>query len=253
MQKKRYKKNFLSNVVFKLDFPTLSDNGLEKIREFQKLIKKEFQILEEQKTIKIEHKFKGTEPVVTKTTEMPKWMFFNTTKKRIVSFENNNIIVEFKEYTHFEEYLKIVDLVIKSLFQQFPSIISTRLGLRYINQINLEEKHPFKWDTLLNKSLLESLNFISNKKDMSRYITLIELAKEDYKLRFQCGIANSLYPSPIIKKEFVLDYDCYTFESLEKIEEILDKIIEFKDIITDMFEKSIEDGLRKVMGIVKDA
>ncbi|GAG30680.1 unnamed protein product, partial [marine sediment metagenome] len=226
----------------------------EKIKEFQKLIKKEFQILEDQKGIKIEHKFKGTaiETIETKTTEMPKWMFFNTTKKRIVSFENNNIVVEFKEYTHFEEYFKIVKLVIESLFQQFPSIISTRLGLRYLNKINLEEKSPFKWDTLLNKSLLDPMNFISDKEYMSRYVTLFELNKEDYMLRFQCGIANSLYPSPIIRKEFILDYDCFTHESLEKTDEILGKVKKFEEIISNMFEKSIEDGLRKVMGMVKD-
>ena len=40
MENKRYKKNFLSNVIFKLDFPTLSDYGFEKIKEFQKPIKK---------------------------------------------------------------------------------------------------------------------------------------------------------------------------------------------------------------------
>ena len=252
MENKRYQKNFLSNVVFKLDFPTLSDYGFEKIKEFQKSIKKEFQILEEQKGIMIEHKLKGTEPIEYKTTEMLKWVFFNKTKTRIISFENNNIIVEFKEYTHFEEYFKIVDLVTKSLFQLFPSIVSTRLGVRYINQINLEEKLPFKWDNLLNKSLLDSMNFISNKKDMSRYITSIELNKEDYRLRFQYGIANSLYPNPIIKKEFVLDYDCFTFESLEKPEEILGKVKEFNEVISNMFEKSIEDGLREFMGVIED-
>ena len=252
MENKRYQKIFLSNVVFKLDFPTLSDYGPEKTGEFQKLVKKDFQILEEQKVIKIEHKFKEAKEIEAKTTEIPKWAFFNKTKTRIISFEFDNIIVEFKEYTHFEDFLKIIDMVTKSLFELFPSIVSTRLGLRYINQINLEEKHPFEWDNLLNKSLLDSMNFISDKEDMSRYITLIELNKEDYRLRFQYGIANSLYPSPIIRKEFVLDYDCFTFESLEKTEEILGKVKEFNEVISNMFEKSIEDGLRKIMGAAED-
>ena len=252
MENKRYKKNFLSNVVFKLDFPTLSDYGPEKTGEFQKLVKNDFQILEEQKGIEFKQEFKGTEQIDAKTTEIQKWMFFNKTKTRIISFEFDNIIVEFKEYTHFEDFLKIIDMVTKSLFELFPSIVSTRLGVRYINRIIREEKHPFEWDNLLNKSLLDSMNFISDKEDMSRYITLIELNKEDYRLRFQYGIANSLYPSPIIRKEFVLDYDCFTFESLEKTEEILGKVKEFNEVISNMFEKSIEDGLRKIMGAAED-
>jgi len=252
MENKRYGKNFLSNVVFKLDFPTLSDYGSEKIGEFQKLIKKDFKMLQEHKGKIYEHKFEGIEQIEAKTTEIQKWMFFNETKTRVVSFEFNNIIVEFKEYSSFEDFLKIIDMVTKSLFELFPSIVSTRLGLRYINQINLEEKHPFKWDNLLNKSLLDSMNFISDKEDMSRHITSIELNKEDYRLRFQYGIANSLYPSPIIRKEFVLDYDCFTFESLESPEEITRKVKEFNKVISDMFEKSIEDGLREIMETVED-
>jgi len=252
MENKRYEKNFLSNVVFKLDFPTPSNYGPESMGEFQKLIKKDFQILQEQKGIELEHKFEGMEQIETKATEIQKWAFFNKTKTRIVLFEPDTIIVEFKEYTHFEDFLKIIDIVTKSLFELFPSIVSTRLGLRYINQINLEEKHPFEWDNLLNKSLLASMNFISDKKDMSRYITSIELNKEEYRLRFQYGIANSLYPSPILKKEFVLDYDCFTFESLENPEEIMGQIKKFNKGISDMFEESIEDGLREIMGVVED-
>ena len=50
----------------------------------------------------------------------------------------------------------------------------------------------------------------------------------------------------------MLDYDCFTFESLEKKEEILDKVKEFNEVISNMFEKSIEDGLRKVMEVAED-
>ncbi|NMG82917.1 MAG: TIGR04255 family protein [Methanosarcinales archaeon] len=252
MTERRYEKNFLSNVVFKLDFPTLSDYSLEKIKKFQELIKKEFQILKEKKGVRIQHKLKRTDLIETETTEIQKWGFFNKTKSRNVSFENNNIIVEFKEYTHSDEYFKTIDLVIKSLFQIFPSIVSTRLGLRYINQINLKEDNPFKWDNLLNESLLDSMKFIFDKKDMSRYITLIELNKEDYQVKFQYGIANSLYPSPIIKKEFVLDYDCFTYESLAKTEEIMGKVKDFNEVISDMFEESIGNGLRELMGVIED-
>ena len=252
MTKRRYEKNFLSNVILKLDFPILPDYSFEKIKKFQELIKKEFQILKEKRGVRIQHKLKGGDSIETETTEIQKWVFLNKTKSKNVSFENNNIIVEFEEYTHSEECFKIIDLVIKSLFQIFPSIISTRLGLRYINQINPEEDNPFEWDNLLNKSLLDSMNFISDKKDMLRHITLIELNKEDYQVRFQYGIANSLYPSPIIKKEFLLDYDCFTFESLAKTEEIMGKVKDFNEVISDMFEESIVNGLRELMGVIED-
>ena len=252
MDNKKYKKNYLSNVLFNLDFTTLSDYNSEKLKEFQGLIKKEFPIVEEVKGVEIIHKLEKAKLPESQTSEILIWHFLDKTKKRIVSFQPDKIVLEFREYNHFEEYFKMIELVIKSLFTLFPLIVSTRVGLRYINQIKLEDASPFEWNNQLNKSLLVSMNFMPDKKDMSRHITLIESNKGDYSLRFQYGIANSLYPSPIMKKEFILDYDCSTFESFGKPEEILDKVKEFNVVIDDMFERSIEDGLRGIMDVVKD-
>ncbi|MCK5177405.1 MAG: TIGR04255 family protein, partial [Candidatus Aenigmarchaeota archaeon] len=218
-----------------------------KLKKFQKLIKNEFPILEENKGVVFEHKLKKGKGIESKSNESIYWRYTNKTRMRIVGFELDNIYIEFKKYNHSDDFFKITKLVMDSLFDIFPSIISTRLGLRYINQIKLDGKNPYDWNNLINKKLLDSMDFISNKKNMSRYITLIELNEEDYNLKFQYGIANSLYPSSIIKKEFILDYDCSTYESLEKTSEVLDKAKEFNEVITDMFEKSIGAGLRKKM------
>ena len=252
MDDRSYEKNFLSNVIFKLVYPTLSEYGLEKVKEFRELIKNEFPVLEEHKIISVEHTFEKTKEINAKTTEVPKYMFFNKNKKRIISFESDNIIVEFTEYAHFEDFLDIVKLTLNALFQIYQTFIATRLGLRYINQIKFEETDPFVWENLLNKSLVDSLDFIPNKRDISRYITSIELNKEDYRLRFQFGIPNSLYPSTILKKEFVLDYDCFTHESLESKEEIIEKVNNFHEAILSMFEASIDEGLRELMGVAED-
>jgi len=252
MDNKKYKNNYLSNVIFNLDFTTLSDYNIEKLKKFQGLIKKEFPIVEEVKGVEIIHKLEKEKLPESQTSEILTWRFFDKTKKRIVSFQPDKMILEFKEYNYFEEYSKMIELVIKSLFTLFPSIVSTRAGLRYINQIKLEGASLFEWNNQLNKLLLASMDFVHDKKDMSRHITMLELNKGDYSLRFQYGIANSLYPSPIMKKEFILDYDCFTFESFGKPEEILDKVKEFNVVIDDMFERSIEDGLRRIMEVIKN-
>ncbi|MCK4521181.1 MAG: TIGR04255 family protein [Nanoarchaeota archaeon] len=242
----RYNKNFLTKVIFKLDFTEIS-NYKNKLKEFQTTIKKEFPILEEVKGVEIENVF--GEP---KASGLVRWAFSNKTKEKIITFDSNNIILEFKKYKNFDEFFKLVELIVNSLFKVFSSIIPTRLGLRYINKIEIDDKDPFNWNGLLNKSLLNSLDFVKVKKNLSRYMNMIEFNKdEDYKLRFQYGIANSLYPSQIMKKEFTLDYDCFTLESLEN-KEVLDKTKQFNEVITETFEESIDEGLRRMMGEIKD-
>ncbi len=250
MGKNKYKKNFLTNVVFKLDFPIQSDYGLDNIKKFQKLIKKEFPLIEEKRGFAIEYKVDKTEEIETKTEKIKGWFFFDKTKNKIISFESNNIILEFKEYNTFKDYFKILSLVIESLLQIFPSIVSTRIGLRFINNIKLDDSTPFEWDNLLVPELFRSMDFLSDKKNMVRHLTLLELNMGDYMIKFQYGIGNSLYPSPIIRKEFVLDYDCFTHESLGEPEEILKKITKFNKGMAIMFEQCIGDGLRKIMEVI---
>lgn len=244
-----YKKNFLKNVICKVDFTEQPKYDQAKLKDFQKLIKKEFPILQEAKGLVIEAA--SSERIDSKAGEFIKWIFFNKTKTRIVSFESNYILLEFKEYDNFEEFFQIFELIIDSWFNVFPSIISIRLGLRYMNQIELSNKEPLEWKGLINKLLLESFKFVKDKENLARHMNLIEINKGDYLLKFRYGIANSVYPSPIIKKEFILDYDCFTSESLDK-SEILIKVKEFNGIITDLFEQSIEAGLRKIMGETKE-
>ncbi len=79
----------------------------------------------------------------------------------------------------------------------------------------------------------------------------LELKEEGYNLKFQFGLFNSEYPNPISRKEFVLDYDCSTNEETD-ILEIFDKAKEFNKKIHEWFEKSIQDGLRDIMGVVNN-
>jgi len=245
-----YEKNYLINVIFKLNYTSLSDYN-NKLKEFQKLIKEKFPILEEAKGVMIEHQFGDKQEVKSKKEDLVKWIFFNRKKTRMLSIESDSLTLEFKEYKNFSEFEVIVKLILESLFGVFSSISSTRLGLRYINQIELNEGEPFKWEGYINNSLLCSLDFIREKEEVSRYITSYVLNREDYQLRIQCGIANSLYPSRIIKKEFILDFDCFTQESLEK-EDILRKTKEFNEAIRKLFEESIGEKLRTEMGKIKD-
>jgi len=241
-----YKSNFLTNVILNIRFPSVFGFDDKSLPKFQKAIKKEFISLEEGKDFNISNTFDAKKQSLSSITEEKlSWRFFNKDRTRILKISDDNLIVEFKKYKHFPEYFDTVNNVLKAFKTIHGAFSSTRIGLRYMNQISLKG-NPFTWNKYLNKHLFESMNFYKDKESLSRFINVTELAEKDYRMRIQTGIANSLYPGQIAKKEFILDYDCITDESHES-DAMPKKITEFNKIITDYFEMSIKDGLRKEM------
>ena len=64
-------------------------------------------------------------------------------------------------------------------------------------------------------------------------------------MNFNYGLYNSEFPNKISRKDFVLDYDCYT-ANIEK-KDSYEYLNKFHEKINEEFEKSIEEGLRKEM------
>ena len=221
---KMYKKNFLTNVIFRIDYPQITEYSQELLKKFQEAIKSEFPILQESPGKIIEFSVGEDQKVEFKDKELLKWTFFSKNKKRIASVEHNNMTLEFLEYDCFESLEKTLKTLLESLKNVFGEIISTRVGLRYVNQISLEEEDTFNFKDYIDDSLTKNLEFIEDK-NLSRTISVLEILEGEYSLRFQYGIPNSLYPGKILRKEFVLDIDGYTNDALNQ-KEVMDKIKE---------------------------
>ena len=109
-----------------------------------------------------------------------------------------------------------------------------------------EDTDLFVWQEYINNSLLANLDFDESKTNLSRYLNQFEWKLDDSRLRFQYGIVNKDFPQKIKNKEFVLDYDCFNFKTLDE-ENIFQEIDSFRKIINEKFEASIKEELRKKM------
>jgi len=224
-----YKKNYLTEVVFRIDFPIILDFNSLKLTEFRKTIKSEFPILQDIKSGEII------------------WILKDKDENKLVTMGDHFLSVEFTKYTHFKEFFETTKLVIDNFFTLFPETLSTRVGLRYINNFSLDEEDPLDWSQYINENLIKQINFLSPNNNLSRITSTLDIKEEDCRILFSFGVLNSLYPSKILRKEFTLDYDCSTIESLNK-EEILDTVKVFKDKILLIFEHSIKQALKDKMG-----
>ncbi|MBU1110147.1 TIGR04255 family protein [Patescibacteria group bacterium] len=247
-RKIQYKKNFLTDVIFRIDFPVILDIAENTPKGFQNKILNDFPVLEpiQQFGVKIERKGSNID---TFTADKTTWRFSSPDKNYLTELDAEFLAVVCKKYSNFTDFKNTVSKILKSFVQLYPKLelAINRLGLRYINQIQLEESDFFGWQSYLNKSLITNLDFFENKNDLRRAMQVYEIMLEDdVNMNLKCGIFNSSFPAPVNKKEFILDYDCYTKTQLSR-DQVIDKLTKFNEIAGKYFERSINDSLRKVL------
>ncbi|MDY6895401.1 MAG: TIGR04255 family protein [Thermotogota bacterium] len=247
-----YESNYITNVIFRVDFPKILELNEQKTPiKFQEAVSERFPKLEEIKGGVLDVKIEKDMDISLKHENKVTWEFSNKEKTKKVFINSDFVSIEYLKYEHFADFLNEIQFVFDTFTSLYPVKISKRIGLRYINQIKLDSGDPMDWNNLIHPSLFSNYNeFKLENIDILRSMRLLELKEGEYRLKFQFGLSNSEYPNPIARKEFILDYDCSTNEELE-ISEIFNLAKEFNIIIYRWFENSILEDLREKMGVVK--
>lgn len=166
-----------------------------------------------------------------------------------ILLDTNALTFNILNYSSYSEFISHVKRTISLL--QVGNEELKRLGLRYINHIKLKEGSPFEWEGYIAPPLIQNIDFLddTDRNSLSRNMgqMLFNKYDPDRYLNFIYGMPNSEFPNKIAKREFVLDYDCYT-ESNININEAYIYIKSFHDEIKRMFVKSIGDKLIKKIG-----
>ncbi|CAG0986986.1 MAG: hypothetical protein MPEBLZ_02889 [Candidatus Methanoperedens nitroreducens] len=245
----KYKKNFLTNVIVRVDFPNpLKTDTLPP--DFTKVILKSFPISEPKKLVQMVGTFK-VEPKkkleVETGEEMTEWNYYGVNREKRLVIQKDILSISYlKSYKGFEDLKSEFLNIIEKLFEVFKDIQINRLGLRYINEINLDETDSFNWKKYLNSNLLSIFNITENKDIIARGLNNLILNYGNMILNFHYGMHNPDFPAAIRKKIFVLDYDAY-YTGLYELKDIESNLLTFHEEIEKLFENNIEDGLREVM------
>jgi len=154
-------------------------------------------------------------------------------------------------YRHFDELREQVGFVLNSFRNHFGTMQFTRLGLRYVNEITLTEGGPLDWDGIINPQLVTSVKAgLQSGLRMARSSHQLVALKGDISLILNYGINNPDFPNPVARRQFILDLDCY-ISSIIEFGEAEERIKEVNALAEDVFENSIEDGLRTKMEILQ--
>ena len=245
-----YKKNFLSEVVIRVDFlntlPELEKNLPIQIRQ---AATRNFPIVEPPKTsVSKEYKLTPEEIKETDRKEKIEWNFFKDDRKKRLFISSKEVFSSYLEYSSFEDLKFPFLYVLRELNNCVRDLQCRRLGLRFINNISFQSGDPFDWKKLINHQLIQTINFPSEKRNISRAFNVLDFNFDDYMMRFQFGLFNPDFPARIKQKQFILDIDAYS-ERIQDYNEILISIEKFHNKIQQTFESCIQDDLREIMNV----
>lgn len=243
-----YKKNFLSKVIFRIDF---NETDITNLQKFSNKINKDFPSfkIEEGEEGSIDLDLKTKKITRNQSNKFKSWLFTNRRNTKLLRIERNFLSLEYNKYKDKRELICDIENIVMNFIDTSGVKIITRMGLRYFNEINLKESDYLKWDKYINEALLGGLRFtVTHNKKMARGMNLLVFKEEDGNINFNYGVWNPDFPGEVNKKEFVLDYDYYSVFPFEIGEvDLIEKVKGFNQGIEKIFELSITTKFRNLL------
>lgn len=241
-----YTAPFLKEAIIRIDFPTaatcLSDTLNAKV---SKAALSKFPIFESQKVQAQEFKFSG-EGFSANSREVTQWTFHGKSREKSLIISPEAIVQTNKSYKSYEVFTGDFLHVLSALKEVQPDLPVSRIGIRYVNIIDLPSGDPLEWQDYINERMLGIIDLGNDKRNISRLFHVLEYNLDPISLKFQFGIANPDYPAVVKRKQFVLDLDAHSFGAFE-LTEVQSTIENAHTIIQEYFERSITEKTRKLM------
>ena len=179
------------------------------------------------------------------------WEYKNEeTEKKYITLMTNALIFEYKQsqYEHFHSFFDDFEYMFKKFQDSFVIKEFTRLGLRYINEIEISGINPLNWDNYLSLDLAQAIKAgVTSNSRVARSMHQLHLIQDDIIVIFNYGLYNKKnYPNPVLIPAVVLDIDCYIPNKVPD-EDILTSIQKLNLHAEKLFESSIGENLRKIM------
>jgi uncharacterized protein (TIGR04255 family) len=243
MEKICYKQNFITEAIAKVDFLSpLTELSMKIPKAFCDQISKHFPIAESNEITSKTVSF-HIDKVEQGEQKAVEWVFWNKTRDRRLSLGQNALALIQSKYSTFDDFSAEFYTALKGLYAISDDIVLSRFGVRYINNITVDEPKPLEWGDYINSSLLASISIPKDKDKITRTFHNLEMNYESFNMRFNFGIHNPDYPAIVKRKSFILDMDAYS-TGIQTKEDVKKSLPLFHEKIQEFFEYSIEEGLR---------
>jgi uncharacterized protein (TIGR04255 family) len=172
---------------------------------------------------------------------------FGRNKEKFINVNHSFLVISYKKYENFEKMRDELIKILEKMISLYKELQIRRIGIRYINQIDIQEKETTDWGNYINSDLISMLHFSDNPKEISRAMSNLEYNYGEYNLKFQYGMFNPDYPAVVKRKQFILDFDSYYDGYIDNILETKEFLEKAHEKIVVLFENSIKEDLRSMM------
>ncbi len=226
----KYSKNLIALAVCELRFPTIMGFEDEPPVEIQKKLRNKYPLVEKFQNISqagSENKFK--------------YSFFTKSEDWIISITSNSLSIDTNKYTDFEEFIKRLKHVISISKNYINSPFFTRVGLRYINHIPIDNIDSKQMSGIINEELVSMLPRPQFGL-IDKYVNEIRGSTKAGGYTFKHGWD----ASEQLNNKYILDFDYYDLDV--QYDKVLAKVISFHEINFDFFKWCLGKETIKLLG-----
>lgn len=242
-----YSKTFLKDVILRVDFATPLVSLAKKLpSKLSKAALARFPVAEPQKVMAQELQFSATGAVSSNSREETQWVYFGKDREKNIVIAPAVLVMRTGVYSTYEDMVDNFFSVFNVLAAIEPDMVISRVGLRYVNVIELPDGSPLDWDGYVDDSLLGVVRGAYRKQNLSRAFHILEYAFDSINLKCQFGIANPDYPALVKRRQFVIDVDAHSAVSHD-VDALRPVVDDAHAVIQDFFESAIAGETRRLM------
>jgi uncharacterized protein (TIGR04255 family) len=250
----KYKKNYLSKVVLKFDFAPVPALMVDRKIPYTDDIAERFPNSSAAQAAQFQFTFGPTGSGIEQQQRGWIWTHANSSGKRTVVLSADSLSIEYgtDEYEDFKEFAATVEYALEAFQRRYAVAEFTRVGLRFIDEIDLGGGDPLDWNGFISPDLITSVKAgLPDGMKMTRSMHQVTFEANDFSVIFNYGLFNPDFPSPIARRLFVLDCDTYIAGGLAAAD-AMNRISKMNSTCERVFEASIGDELRELMGVVPE-
>ena len=249
----RYGTNTLSTVIFRVDFVSpinVEDESIDKAcMAIYPVVQNE--TVNEQ-TVTTNFNEKGEMSVERSVNSFISKKYSNRQLTRYIKVAPKFVLTEVKDYISYADINSTFTSVFEAIRSSNPDAVISRIGMRYINHIDLTAHKKAARKNYVKAALFESIydGTIKNATQ-ARTQHLVEFVIEDYRVRCVTGLFNPDYPASIKRNVVTLDFDAFIQGNADS-HDVPSYLNKFHTSIQALYEYSILTKQREQMGLIKD-
>lgn len=154
------------------------------------------------------------------------------------------------DYDHFVPFKEEVEQILAALAKHHPQAAIARIGLRYVNEIRLDQGGALDWGGLVNPALIASVKAgVLPDWKLTKSMHQLHTTNDDVSLLIHYGLPNPDYPGDLVRRHFVIDIDAFKSGPVP-LGEAAACVSTLNAACEETFESFIDQDLRAKMGVL---